>query len=395
MPTLVEEKVLQAVNILEEKGIDLWLTFVRETSNMSDPVLPIIYGDLSLTWHSALLIARSGERIAIVGRFEEEAARGVGAYPTVLPYDQSIKPVLLEVIQRLKPQKIAINTSTNDVLADGLSHGMYQTLCGYLEDTPYLERLVPAEPVIAALNGRKTSVEIDRIRAAVLETEEIYQQTFAFARPGMTEEQIAQFMHDQLSTRGLEAAWSYDGCPAVNAGPDSPVGHGIPGKLVWQPGQVLHIDFGIKKNGYCSDIQRVAYALKAGEQSAPAAVQHGFETILRSIHTAAEAMRPGMLGREVDALARGVVTTAGYPEYKYATGHQLGRRAHDGGGILGPLWERYGDTPNRPLEIGQVYTIEPGLMVPGYGYIGLEEDVLVTADGVVYLGSPQTELILV
>ena len=394
MNTLVHEKVEQAIGILQEKEIDLWLTFVRETSAGGDPVLPLIYGEADLTWQSALILARSGERIAIVGHFDAEAARDLGAYSTVIPYHESIKPDLVGVLQRLKPSRIALNYSESDVLADGLSHGMYLLLRGYLSGSTCDESIVPAEDVISALRGRKTPGEVARIRVAVETTAQIYENTFAHVRPGMTEMDIHDFMQAQLEAFSVGPAWFAGHCPTVNAGADSPVGHVGAADYQVARGQLLHFDFGVKQDGYCSDIQRVVYYLDSGETAAPEPVWHGFNTVVQAIQAAVSAMKPGVLGWEVDGVARQTVTDAGYSEFKHATGHQLGRLAHDGGGLLGPQWERYGNTPNRPLEAGQVYTVEPGLKVPGYGYIGLEEDVLVTEQGATFLGEPQVQLIL-
>lgn len=393
MTNLIREKLEQAVAILNELDIDLWLTFVRETTAGSDPVLPLIYGH-DLTWQSALMVARTGERIAIVGHFEAETARNLNAYTEVIPYHEAFSPIFKETLARLNPRHIAINYSTNDVLADGLSHGLYQLLTQYLADTPYTDRLISAEHILSALRGRKTDGEIAAIRTAIDTTRQIYERAFDTLRPGLTERQIANSMQAELQARHLSPAWSLNHCPAVNSGPDSPVGHNAPTDITLQPGHLVHFDFGVHQHGYCSDIQRVVYLARADEVTAPAEVQHAFDTVVAAINAAVTALRPGVPGHIVDTAARRVITEAGYPEYKYATGHQLGRVVHDGGALLGPRWERYGDTPDRLIEVGQVYTIEPGVPVPGYGYLGLEEDVLVTADGAIFLGDPQTELII-
>jgi Xaa-Pro aminopeptidase len=107
------------------------------------------------------------------------------------------------------------------------------------------------------------------------------------------------------------------------------------------------------------------------------------------------ALKPGVAGWEVDAAARQTLIAAGYPEPMYALGHQLGRAAHDGGTLLGPRWDRYGTAPLGLVEAGNVFTVEYGTAVPGHGYIGLEEDVVVTEDGVEWLSTPQRELWLV
>lgn len=393
--SLIQEKANQAIEILKEQNVDMWLTFVRETSGVRDPVLDFLIGPNDLTWQSALIFTRKGGKLAIIGNLEKDAVQQLGVFNEILGYDTAVSGLLRETITRLSPDRIAVNTSHNNVHADGLTHAMYEILRGYLKDTPYADRLVSAEPVINALRGRKTSEELARIKRAIEITDEIYQKTFAFIKVGMTEIDVANYMHALIKEYGVGYAWPRGNNPAVNAGPNKVVGHSGPTGIKIERGHLIHFDFGVNYEEYCSDIQRVCYVLRDGEMEAPPEVQRGFITIRTAIEKSREAMKPGVTGNSIDVISRGIVTDAGYPEYPYALGHQLGRVAHDGGALLGPLWEKYGDSPNQKLEVGQVFTIEPGLAVPNYGYIGLEEDVVITENGAEYFTDPQKEIVLI
>jgi hypothetical protein len=137
---VIKEKIDQARNILREENIDLWLTFVRESEAAGDPVLDLILGE-GCTWHSAFIIPVSGDAVAIVGSLDEARIRETGAWD-VVGYKEGIGSVLIEHLDKLDPSTIAINFSENDVMADGLSHGMYLTLMKYLSGTKYEGSLV-------------------------------------------------------------------------------------------------------------------------------------------------------------------------------------------------------------------------------------------------------------
>ncbi len=393
--SLIQEKVNQAIEILKEQQIDLWLTFVRETSGVRDPMLDFLIGPNELTWPSALILTREGEKIAIIGNLEKDAIARLEIFDTIIGYDTAVSEPLRDTITRLDPDQIAVNTSRNNVHADGLTHAMYEILQDYLKGTPYVERLISAETVINALRGRKTPNELARIRKAVEITDEIYRKTFEFIKVGMTEIVIGEYMHSLAQEYGVGLAWPAESCPAVNSGPNSSVGHSGPTDIKVERGHIIHFDFGVKYEEYCSDIQRIAYVLREGEIEAPSEVQRGFITIRTVIEKSREAMKPGVTGNSIDVIAREILTGADYQEYPHALGHQLGRVAHDGGALLGPLWEKYGNDPQRSLEVGQVFTIEPGLAVPGFGYVALEEDVVMTENGAEYIGEPQREIVLI
>ena len=265
---LVREKLDQAPAILEEQGIDLWLTLVRETLLTRDPCLDLIAGTYC-AWQSAFLVSRSGERIAIVGRYDASSVEQLGAYSEVVKYDESIRPGLRETIERLAPETIAINYSPSDPAADGLTHGLWLVLSETLEGTPYADRLVSSKPIVGSLRGRKSPFEIARIRAAIAETEEIFAHVGDRIGPEMKETEIAAVMQAEVSRRGLGYAWEEDHCPAVDAGPEKEVGHSGPSELETQRGQLLHMDFGVEKDAYRSDLQRVWYLLDDGESEPP------------------------------------------------------------------------------------------------------------------------------
>jgi Xaa-Pro aminopeptidase len=385
---ITREKLDQAVAILDEKDIDLWLTFVRETTQVSDPCLALLLG-FDLTWPSALMISRRGERIAIVGRFDRENVARVGGYTTVAGYDQSIRGPLRNHLARLDPGKIALNFSESDPAADGLTYGMFQMLQGLLAGTPYVDRIISAEETIAALRGRKSPTEVTRIRSSVQTAEAIFRRVGRRIRPGLTEREVAVFFQEAASEQGLGLAWGADHCPTVTAGPESAVGHAMPGDIVIQRGHLLQADFGVEKEGFVSDLQRTWYLLDDGETNPPATVLAAWEAVRAALEAGREALRPGACGWEVDRAARDALTSAGYDEYMHAFGHHIGRTAHDGATVLGPRWERYGNSVERVIETANVFAIELGVSVAGHGYIGCEEDVLVTSEGAEFLCEPQ------
>ena len=159
--------------------------------------------------------------------------------------------------------------------------------------------------------------------------------------------------------------------------------------------EVLNMDFGLRIDNYCSDLQETWYILKENEKEAPAVVVKGFEAVRDAIIEAAKALKPGVEGREIDAIARKVIIDRGFDEYPHALGHQVGRAPHDGGGNLCPEWERYGQQPYMKIEENQVYTIEPRVRIDGYGTATVEVIVVVTKEGGKFLSNLQKEIHLI
>ncbi len=388
-----QEKAQQALSLLSEFGLDMWITYVRETAEQTDPVLKLL-GPFSITWPAALIFTVDGRKVAITGLGDDEAVRRENIFDEVRPYTQSIQDVLLPFIQEIDPKTIGINYSQSDVSADGLSYGMYLNLRKYLADTPYLDRLVSAEDYIEALRGRKTPLEHAAMRKATDMAMEIFDETSDWLKPGVSEKEIYAFVHSRVAERSVGTSWEASHCPGLNAGPGSPFGHvGVSDETI-DPGETLNMDFGVIVDGFCSDNQRVWYCLRPGETEAPSEVVHIFNIVAGALQAAADAIVPGIKGWEVDAVAREFIVDNGFEEYPHALGHSVGRYCHDGGTGFYPRWERYGSKPYGTIMPGNVFTLELGIRSQ-YGYIALEEEIIVTEDGYEWMSPPQKELLLI
>ena len=388
---LIAQKLEQAVEILRETGVDCWLTFVRETAVTGDPMVPFLVPG-HLTWHSALLVSARGEKIAIVGSLDRKAVEDLKLYDQVIGYVEGIRKPFQEVIRALAPKTLAVNFSRDSEIADGLTHGMYLLLMELLNDSGYQGQVVSSEPIVSSLRARKTPYELQRLQIAIDETLEIFESVRPLLRPGISEAGIAQFVHARAKELGRPTAWDPDQCPAVFTGPDTAEAHYRPTRRLVEAGHVVNKDFGLKGDGYCSDLQRTYFVPEGPDGRVPENVQHGFETIVTAIETARLSMRPGVRGCDIDAVARSHILAAGYESFPHALGHQVGRFAHDGTALLGPTWEKYASKPLLPLEAGMVFTLEPRLKVVNRGTVTIEEMVVVTEDGARFLSNPQKQL---
>lgn len=382
---------------LDTHNVDLWLVFTREEAK--DPLAADLAGGSAVA-RMALLFARteSGFRkIAIAASYDVVPLEASGIYDEIVSYkSEGVKPHLLRAVEAINPARIALNTSRDMPVADGLTSGMRL----YLVETlgpEIAKKFVSSEPLVASFRGRRLPSEVGILREAALYTDKIIREALSaqVIQAGQTSENdIGDYLKKQTAEIGATVPFI-----SVVAGPAR--GHAEPSDRVIVEGDLVRIDFGITYQGYSTDIQRSAYVLRAGEKQAPAEIQKMWDTTRLAADRQIAAMKPGVTGNAIDTIGRGTLTEAGYNEPPHGTGHAIGFAVHDVGPLLGPDWnERYGSTVFLKMEVGQTFAVEPILYAnyePSGGEIniGLEEDVVITEQGAERLHPRQDELILI
>lgn len=218
----------------------------------------------------------------------------------------------------------------------------------------------------------KTAEELSAIRAAARITDDTVGQVPRLAKPGVTERAIAWELEKFMREAGADAP-GFD--IIVASGPNSALPHHHPGERPLEAGDIIVVDLGSEVDGYRSDLTRSFYLGDTPDDT----FWNIYNTVLEAQVTAIEGIRSGVNGKSIDSLARNIITDAGYGDnFGHGTGHSLGLEIHES--------PRFSINSQKDVvRSGTVMTVEPGIYLPGYGGVRIEDLVVVTDDGAEYL----------
>lgn len=225
--------------------------------------------------------------------------------------------------------------------------------------------LVPTRGLVEALRRVKTAQEVAAIREAQALADRVFGEVRPLIRAGVREIDVALALELGLRRAGAEVGFDV----IVASGPRGAMPHGVASERVIEDGDLVTVDFGARLRGYHSDMTRTVAVGTPSEE-----MRRVYNAVLEAEEAAVAAVRPGVTGGELDALARGILERHGLGEaFAHSLGHGVGLNVHEGPGL------RKGSED--VLEPGMVVTIEPGAYLPGVGGVRIEDLVLVTEGG--------------
>ena len=234
-----------------------------------------------------------------------------------------------------------------------------------------------ASEVMKQVRACKDNREQKKMEEASAINDKAMERFKGLIHAGMTEEDMAEQMLGIYRELGAD---DYSFAPLVGFGGNAACGHHGPDKTVLKKGDCVLFDVGCKKDGFCSDMTRTFFFGEPDEESGKV-----YETVLKAKLAAEEAIRPGVPLREIDKIARDIITEAGYgPYFTHRLGHFIGYDVHEAGDV-----SQASDIVAKP---GMIFSIEPGIYLPDKVGVRIEDLVLVTEDGAKVLNHYPKEL---
>ncbi|WP_340153884.1 M24 family metallopeptidase [uncultured Marivirga sp.] len=321
---------------MERAEVEAWIVICRENNN--DPMAIHIGGE-NAGGTSFYLFYKKGDELnsAVFSSFGEVTAlTELGLHDSIISVSrgQDVFKLATDFVKEISPNKIAINTSSSNSTADGLSHSQYQKLTNSFGQE-WEEKLISSEALVYEWLSIKLPEEVEILRKAAEITAQWELEAYKTIVPGKTTDaEVADFLNEKIKTYGFEDGWNPEQNPNVNSGPDR--GHSHATDKVIMPGDVIQTDFGIKVYGiWVTDIQRFAYVLKEDEEKAPENIQQYWDVAKRGHRIVFENMKPGISGYELDQLQRQWMKENGSLSVPWSTGHPVGYVAHDVGPSIG------------------------------------------------------------
>ncbi|OXM16755.1 M24 family metallopeptidase [Paenibacillus herberti] len=241
-------------------------------------------------------------------------------------------------------------------------------------------KLVPAPALVEQLRIIKDETELAIMQEAADLADRAFQYIQGLIKPGMKESDVALELEVFLRSGGATSS-CFD--TIVASGERSALPHGVASDRIIGIGEFVKLDFGALYHGYCSDITRTVAVGEVSDKH-----REIYDIVLEAQLHALNNIRPGMTGKEADALARDIITKYGYGDnFGHSLGHGLGMEVHEQ-----PTLNMRSDMVLAP---GMVVTVEPGIYVPGFGGVRIEDDVVITDSGIrILTSSPKQQLIV-
>lgn len=286
---------------------------------------------------------------------------------TVVNNQRKAVEAITQVLKQAGVKRLAFESS--------LSYGSYAEWSQAFDGV----ELVLTSGLLEKLRMYKEASEVEIVRKAVKIADDAFQHILGYIKPGVSESDIALELEFFMRRQGASGI-GFD--IIVASGPRGALPHGRASEKLIQAGELVTLDFGAQFQGYNSDITRT---VAVGEPSAK--MKEIYDIVLKAQIAGVDALRPGITGKEADAVTRDIITAAGYGDaYGHSAGHGLGMDVHE--------------LPNLStvspfvLEPGMLVTMEPGIYMSGLGGVRIEDDVLITEEGHEVLTQSTKELLI-
>ena len=306
-----------------------------------------------------LLISESAALLLTDFRYVEQAGAQAADFE-VVKTEGHAWPAIAEQVQRLGARRVGFESET-------LTVDQHIRLSEALREKAPEAELVPLRGFVERTRQVKDSAELALIRRAVLIGDRALESVAAELRPGMTEREIAWQLEVEMRQRGADGL----SFPIIVAsGPNGAMPHHRPSDRPVQAGETITIDMGCVVAGYCSDLTRTVVI---GQPDAK--FWEVYNLVLRAQQACEDRLKAGMTGNAGDALARDVIAAAGHKEhFGHGTGHGVGLAIHEDPRLT------FSSAGEAVVEDGAVVTVEPGVYLPGWGGVRIEDMVVVGKD---------------